>query len=168
MSIPARHQWLAPSGDPVADAVPSRRRRGNPQRRRVLSALLACCVLLSVIATVLSVRALRKGATGTSLYHLPFPSRSITVTDIRSERHFGFVSVVGTAVNQTVRPLHTVEAVVELLDAGHRPLLSESAVLASGPLLPHVPVPFRVEMLDHPRATSYRVYFRNLMGPVLR
>lgn len=168
MSIPARHQWLAPSGDPIADTTPSRRRRGNPQRHRVLSVLLASCVLLSVVTAVLSVRVLQKDPADAPLYHLPFPSRSVAVTDVRSERRFGFVSVVGTAVNQTTRPLRSVEVVVELLDAGRRPLLVESAVLASDLLPPDVPVPFRVEMMDHPRATSCRIYFRNLAGPVLR
>ena len=83
-------------------------------------------------------------------------------------RRVGYVTVSGSVLNRTKGSLRSVEAVVDLLDTKQRTVLSASAMVNREQIAPGQASSYQVAMLDSPKATGYRVRFRQLFGPDLK
>ncbi|HLI49441.1 MAG TPA: hypothetical protein VKV18_12230 [Chthonomonas sp.] len=95
------------------------------------------------------------------------PNASVRLCTAEAKRQEGFVSVKGSLQNLSSRPLRHVQAVVELLNSKGLPLDVETAPIVLDPVLPHQNAPFHIVVEDSPQATSCRIRFRTLLGPML-
>jgi hypothetical protein len=170
MSLPLRWEPNEAPGAPYV--LPSR-----PLRRRVSRRSRALRALVRLMAC-LGVGSLAVVGAGSVLHSVhPAPTLKLVlsasqqgrvVLDTASvDRRLGFVTITGSVSSHTSRPLSKVEAVVELLDAANRPVQVESGLIAFDPLLPGQASPFRVEVNDNTQAVTYRVRFKELLGPAL-
>ncbi len=167
MSLPMRwesQQEESPAAPPMRTHRPLRRRearRAKMMRAGVgLIAVLAVCGLAGVGAARVS-----GSARGTEdLKPVTSAAGPLALGKTSVERRLGFVTVTGSATNCLARPLHQVEAVVELLDAHKQTVQVESALVAFGNVPARDTTPFRVELNDNARAVAYRVRFKPLFG----
>jgi hypothetical protein len=137
----------------------------RPARRRAYPALVPLVLLLATAAAAAAsyhIVTLRND--GLRLEQSAAPGASVRLDGAGVERSFGFATVTGSATNVGALPLEDVEAVVELLDASGRTLRLEAGLIAYSRLEGGAESPFTVTMPDEPRAVSYRVHFRKLLG----
>ncbi len=166
MSVPLRWQEsYEPEPSPLR-LRPRRtaRRAGN---FRALVALAFCALLCGLTAG--GVRYALALHTPSGLRLLPVTSSGgpLSLSGTSAERQLGYATIVGNVSNHGNAALSKIEAVVELLDSNGLPLHMESSLIAFDPLNAGESSPFRVELQDEPRAVSYRVRFKALLGPRL-
>ncbi len=162
MSVPMRWEMEAL---PEFPAVTIGRHAPRPKNGLRVTAALSLCVLLCAGATV--------AAQKTYQALRPIPDlrlensgagAAVAVGGAAVERRLGFVTITGSVVNRQAANLPQVEAVAELLDANHRPVQMEAALVGSRALAARANAPFQIILPDNAQAVSYRVRFRELAG----
>ena len=152
---------------PAPQPLRRTRRRSNLLRQAGIALGLTCGLGILGLAGVGARDLLQSHETPTlHLASAPTIGKTVGLASASVERRLGFVTVTGNATNMTAQPVGDVEAVVELLNADGHPVRVESALL-TGSLLGKASGPFSVVMNDNPKAVSYRVQFRRLMGGTL-
>jgi hypothetical protein len=89
----------------------------------------------------------------------------IRASQFRVEREQGYVTVTGMASSLTQIPFKHVEALVEFFDNDGGLIKADSALIDLPVLRGGEESPFTVQTRDAPRMKSYRIRFRELLGP---
>lgn len=167
MSLPMRVDYVVA---PEPSEAPLRRRRARRKRHpfRLFFALTFCAAALgtTIVGAQTLIRTFRP-APALQLRNSLGAGASVGLASASMERNVGFITVTGSVINQTQKPIPHVEAVVELLDAQNKTVRVESALVPFDPLPVGAASPFRVELTDDSRAASYRVHFKRLLGSAL-
>lgn len=146
---------------PVAVTCPTVRR---PRTLESAAALMLCALIAAgICATV-------RAAIGDGSAPMLTLSRSIAgvgplaLMGASAERRLGYVTVVGDVTSNSVTPLSGVEATVELVDKAGATVRYEAGMIAFDSIRPGESSPFKVTLQDDPRAVSYCVHFKELLG----
>ena len=136
-------------------------------RKTETSNLLIVAAAIAVAAITLGVfnlSSLSEPANGMKMETSQNSSIPFSLNSSSIVRKLGFLTVSGNAGNEAQTNLPHIEAVVDLFDSKHRLLATESSLIGSDSLGAGQNVPFQVELLDSPKAVSYRVRFRQMSG----